>query len=65
MSFLDRLFGEKKPKGEKEINEKTEEFVICPHCYVDYTVKQVQESGGTCPSCKGEIDLDKLPRAQV
>ena len=65
MSLLDRLFGKKKPKDEKEEKEQTEEFVICPHCYLDYTVEQVLESGGVCPSCKGEIDLDKLPRALV
>ncbi len=59
------LFGKKKPKNRRSKNKEPEEFVICPHCYLDYTVKQIQESGGTCPSCKGRIDLNKLPRAQL
>ena len=58
------LFGKKKSK-DKSKKKEPEEFVICPHCYLDYTVKQVQESGGICPSCKGKIDLDKLPCAQM
>ncbi len=57
------LFGKKKDKKDKQKEPK--EFIICPHCYLDYTVKQIQESGGMCPSCKGQIDLDKLPRAQM
>jgi transcription initiation factor IIE alpha subunit len=58
------LFGKKKSKDKSE-KEEPKEFVICPHCYLDYAVEQIQESGGACPSCKGEIDLDKLPRAQM
>lgn len=58
------LFGKKKPKDDKE-TEKTEEHVICPHCYLDFTVERVQQAGGICPSCKGKIDLDKLPRARL
>ncbi len=57
------LFGKKSKDEEK--SQEPEEFVICPHCYVDFTVKQVQQSGGTCPSCKGEIDLDKISRAKL
>lgn len=59
-----RLFGRRKSEKEK-VEEKKEEFVICPHCYVDYTVEQIQKAGGICPSCKGEIDLDRIPRAQL
>jgi len=65
MSFLDKIFGKKKSEDDKAKKRASEEFIICPHCYVDYTVKQIQESGGACPSCKGEIDLDKIPRAQL
>ncbi|MGD1992822.1 MAG: hypothetical protein PVI59_06480 [Anaerolineae bacterium] len=59
-----RLFGRKKSKKEKAEGEQ-EEYVICPHCYVDYSVKQIQDAGGVCPSCKGEIDLDRIPRAKM
>jgi transcription initiation factor IIE alpha subunit len=65
MSLFGKLLGKKKPQDTHDEKKEREEFVICPHCYLDYTVKQVQESGGVCPSCKGEIDLDKLPRAQI
>jgi ribosomal protein L37AE/L43A len=58
------LFGKKKPKDDKKA-EKKEEHVICPHCYLDFTVERVQQAGGICPSCKGEIDLEKLPRARL
>lgn len=57
------LFGKKKDKEKKE--KKTTEYVICPHCYLDYEVEDIQAAGGKCPSCKGEIDLDKLPRAAM
>jgi len=65
------LFGKKKaeakaePKKEEKKEEKKEAHVICPHCYLDYTVEQVQKAGGVCPSCKGKIDLAKLPRAAL
>lgn len=58
------LFGKKK-KSEEEKDKKKEEHVICPHCYLDFTVERVQKAGGVCPSCKGKMDLDKLPRAQL
>ena len=57
------LFGKKKTKDEE--SKKKEEHVICPHCYLDFTVERVQQAGGVCPSCKGKIDLDKLPRAYL
>jgi len=57
------LFGKKKPKEGKE--KEKEEHVICPHCYLDFTVERIQQAGGICPSCKGKMDLDKLPRAQL
>ena len=59
------LFGKKKSKDEKDRKKEPAEYVICPHCYLDFTVKQVQQAGGACPSCKGEIDLAKLPRARL
>ena len=55
----------KKVKDDGDKKKEPEEHVICPHCYLDYTVEQVQKAGGTCPSCKGKIDLDKLPRAKL
>lgn len=58
------LFGRKKSKKE-EVEKEKEEYVICPHCYVDYTVKQIREAGGICPSCDRKIDLEKLPRARL
>jgi ribosomal protein L37AE/L43A len=58
------LFGKKRPKDDKKVGKK-EEHVICPHCYLDFTVERVQKAGGICPSCKGEIDLEKLPRARL
>jgi ribosomal protein L37AE/L43A len=57
------LFGRKKSEGKEE--KKKEEHVICPHCYLDYAVSRIQEAGGACPSCKGTIDLDKVPRARM
>jgi ribosomal protein L37AE/L43A len=57
------LFGKKKKDGEKAEKPK-EEHVICPHCYLDFEVERIREAGGVCPSCKGTIDLDKLPRAR-
>lgn len=57
------LFGKKKDK--KKESGKKKEYVICPHCYVDLTVERVEKAGGICPSCKGEIDLDKVPRARL
>jgi len=59
------LFGKKKAQDKQSERKAPEEFVICPHCYLDFTVKQIQASGGVCPSCHGKIDLDKLPRAQM
>lgn len=59
------LFGKKKDQPEQKKEQKKEEHVICPHCYLDYTVEQVQKAGGVCPSCKGKIDLDKVPRAAL
>jgi len=58
-----RLFG-KKQDGQKEKKEP-EPIVICPHCYLDYTVEQVLQAGSVCPSCKGKIDLSKHPRAHM
>lgn len=58
------LFGKKKKEPEKPPSEE-EAYVICPHCYLDFTVHQVQEAGGKCPSCKGTIDLERLPRARL
>jgi ribosomal protein L37AE/L43A len=57
------LFGKKKTKDEE--GKEKEEHVVCPHCYLDFTVERVQQAGGVCPSCKGKIDLDKLPRAYL
>jgi len=57
------LFGKKKPTEKKE--KEKEQYVICPHCYLDYTVEQIQQTGGVCPSCKGKIDLTKHPRAHL
>lgn len=57
------LFGKSKDRPKKE--KKKTEYVICPHCYLDYEVEDIQAAGGKCPSCKGEIDLDKLPRAAM
>ena len=60
------LFGRKKSKGEQgKKKEPAEEYVICPHCYLDFTVEQVRKAGGACPSCKGKIDLEKQPRAHI
>ena len=59
------LFGKKKGEPEQKKEQKKEEHVICPHCYLDYTVEQVQKAGGVCPSCTGKIDLDKIPRAAL
>lgn len=56
--------GSDKPEPKKETKPK-EEHVICPHCFVDHTVQAVQEAGGVCPSCKGKIDLDRIPRAAL
>ncbi len=56
--------GDDKPEQKKEVKQK-EEHVICPHCFVDHTVQAVQEAGGVCPSCKGKIDLDRIPRAAL
>jgi uncharacterized protein YbaR (Trm112 family) len=58
------LFGKKKSREEKP-EKKPEEHVICPHCYLDFPVERVREAGGVCPSCKGEIDLDKARRAYL
>lgn len=55
---------EDKPKAEEKPKVK-EEHIVCPHCFVDHTVQAVQEAGGVCPSCKGKIDLDKIPRAAL
>jgi transcription initiation factor IIE alpha subunit len=57
-----KLFGKKKKSEKKE--EKTE-YVICPHCFLDYSVEDIIEAGGICPSCKGKIDLNNLPRAAL
>lgn len=59
------LFGKKKLEGKQDKKEEPEEYVICPHCYLDYTVEQVRQAGGLCPSCKGKIDLEKQPRAHI
>ena len=62
------LFGKKKSKDKKDEKgqqKAPKEYVICPHCYLDFTVKQIEQAGGACPSCKGEIDLEKLPRARL
>ncbi|MBN1315097.1 MAG: hypothetical protein JXA42_06500 [Anaerolineales bacterium] len=59
-----KLFRKKK-KSEKEENSVKSEYVICPHCFLDYTVEDIIEAGEVCPSCKGKIDLDKLPRAAM
>ncbi|MCL6431130.1 MAG: hypothetical protein K6V36_09760 [Anaerolineae bacterium] len=59
------LFGKKKPQEDKGSEEPREEYVICPHCYLDFTVQQVQQAGGICPSCKAKLDLDRLPRARL
>ena len=63
------LFGRKKSKrertGDKDKEKPSPEYVICPHCYLDFTVEQVQQAGGVCPSCKGKIDLEKLPRGYL
>jgi ribosomal protein L37AE/L43A len=57
------LFGRK--KSEPKEKKQAEEHIICPHCFTDFTVSRVQEAGGVCPSCKGKIDLDKIPRARL
>jgi uncharacterized paraquat-inducible protein A len=59
------LFGKKKPKDEKSKKKEAKEYVICPHCYLDFAVEKVQQAGGICPSCKGKIDLEKQRRAQL
>ncbi|MDI7275219.1 MAG: hypothetical protein QME94_04500 [Anaerolineae bacterium] len=59
------LFGKKKPPEDKGAKQPREEFVICPHCYLDFTVQQIEQAGGLCPSCKGKLDLDRLPRARL
>jgi len=59
------LFGRKKPKDDRGQQKEPKEYVICPHCYLDFTVKQIEQTGGVCPSCKGKIDLEKLPRAHL
>lgn len=59
------LFGRKRPAEDKGEKKPAEEFVVCPHCYLDFTVEQVRQAGGICPSCKGKIDLEKAPRARM
>jgi uncharacterized protein YbaR (Trm112 family) len=60
------LFGRKKTdEGKEKKKNEREERVICPHCFVDFPVSRIEQAGGVCPSCKGKIDLDKLPRAQL
>ena len=59
-----RLFSRKKPKEKENDQKLPEQYVICPHCYVDLTVERVQQAGGACPSCRGKIDLDKISRAR-
>jgi uncharacterized CHY-type Zn-finger protein len=67
LEVLKEIFGKKKtqPKPEEKKETVKEEHVICPHCFLDYTVEQVQKAEGICPSCKGKIDLEKLPRAAL
>lgn len=59
------IFGKKEKPGEEPAKKPQEEYVICPHCYVDYSVEQIRKAGGVCPSCKGKIDLEKIPRARL
>lgn len=54
-----KLLKKKTEKKEKK------EYVICPHCFLDYPVEDIIEAGETCPSCKGKIDLSKQPRAAL
>lgn len=58
------LFGKKKSQ-DKKLRSEPEEYVVCPHCYLDFPVEQVRRSGGICPSCKGQIDLEKARRAYL
>ncbi len=58
------LFGKKK-KEEGEGKKEKVAHVICPHCYLDFEVEQIEQAGGVCPSCKGKIDLEKAPRAYM
>jgi len=60
------LFGKKKPSEEGKKKEKAKiAHVVCPHCFVDFELEDVEKTGGVCPSCKGKMDLEKLPKAYL
>jgi len=62
MGFFKKKSDDNKP-GVKREEKKKELHVLCPSCFLDFTVEAVEEAGGVCPSCKAKIDLSKLPRA--
>lgn len=53
------------PKSDTPQKLDLEGHIICTGCFQDFSVRDIHEAGGECPSCHTKIDLTKARRGHI